>query len=125
MLVDTDVLIWNLRGSERARDRLDSMPGFFISAVTYMELVQGVRNAAELRTLRRALRYWNAEILHLSEDISARASYFVETYALSHNLQPADALIAASALCTGHTLLTANDNHYRFVEGIGIDVFTQ
>ncbi|MFP4374663.1 MAG: type II toxin-antitoxin system VapC family toxin [Spirochaetaceae bacterium] len=123
MLVDTDVLVWNLRGNERARDRLDSMSGFLVSVVTYMELAQGVRNAAELRTLRRALRYWNAEILHLSEDVSARASYFVETCALSHNLQLADALIAASALSTGHTLLTANDRHYGFIDGVDIEVF--
>jgi len=123
MLVDTDVLIWNLRGDEQARDRLDSLSSFLISAVTYMELVQGVRNAAELSTLRRALRYWDTDILHLSEDISARASYLVEAYALSHNLQMADALVAASALSTGQTLLTANDRHYRFIDGVDIEVF--
>lgn len=76
-----------------------------------------------IRNLRRALRYWNAEILHLSEDISARASYLVETYALSHNLQLAEALIAASALSTGHTLLTANDRHYAFIDGVDVEVF--
>lgn len=42
MLVDTDVLIWNLRGNVRAGDRPDAMPGFLVSAVTYMALVQGV-----------------------------------------------------------------------------------
>jgi hypothetical protein len=42
MLVDTDVLIWNLRGNVRAADRLDAMPGFQVSAVTYMALVPGV-----------------------------------------------------------------------------------
>lgn len=41
-LVDTDVLIWNLRGNVRAADRPDAMPGFLVSAVTYMALVQGV-----------------------------------------------------------------------------------
>lgn len=124
MLVDTDLIIWNLRGNEKASRRLDSMSRFLISAVTYMELVQGVRNAEELRTLRRALRYWDSDILHFSEDISARASYLVEAYALSHNLQMADALIAASALSTGQTLLTANDRHYRFMDGVDIEVFT-
>jgi hypothetical protein len=28
MLVDTDVLIWNLKGNAAAADRLDEMPGF-------------------------------------------------------------------------------------------------
>ena len=36
MLVDTDVLIWNLRGNARAADRLDAMQGFLLSAATYM-----------------------------------------------------------------------------------------
>ena len=44
MLVDTDVLIWNLRGNRAAAQRLDDAPGFWLSAVTYMELVQGMRN---------------------------------------------------------------------------------
>ena len=52
MLVDTDVLIWNLRGNRAAAQRLDDAPGFWLSAVTYMELVQGMRNKQELRQLR-------------------------------------------------------------------------
>ena len=60
MLVDTDVLIWNLRGNARAADRLDAMQGFLLSAATYMELVQGVRDKSELRALRQALSFWSA-----------------------------------------------------------------
>jgi predicted nucleic acid-binding protein len=63
MLVDTDVLIWNLRGNARAADRLDAMPGFLVSAVTYMELVQGVRDKSELRALRQALSFWSARVV--------------------------------------------------------------
>ena len=35
MLVDTDVLIWNLRGNRAAAQRLDDATGFWLSAVTY------------------------------------------------------------------------------------------
>ena len=75
MLVDTDVLIWNLRGNARAADRLDAMPGFLVSAVTYMELVQGVRDKSELRALRQALSFWSARVVQVDEAISARACF--------------------------------------------------
>ena len=39
MLVDTDVLIWNLRGNDRAAEALDSSAPFYLSAVTWMEHV--------------------------------------------------------------------------------------
>jgi predicted nucleic acid-binding protein len=123
MLVDTDVLIWNLRGNEKAADLLDNAGGFLVSAVSYMELVQGVRDKTELAVLRRAMRYWNASVLPLDEQISSRATYLMESHALSHGLQVADALIAATAISAGSKLITANDRHYRFIDGLDIDVF--
>jgi len=123
MLVDTDVLIWNLRGNAAAAQRLDDAPGFWLSAVTYMELVQGMRNKQELRQLRQALIYWQASIRHLEEGISSRAMFLVESYALSHNMPMADALIAATAMEAGVLLLTANDRHYRHIDGLEIEVF--
>ena len=123
MLVDTDVLIWNLRGDPAAAEALDSAPGFWLSAVTYMELLQGLRDTRELRLLRRSLRYWDARVLHLNEEISARAMFLVEEYALSHNMQMADALIAAGAQYTGLPLFTANDRHYRHIDGLDLRIF--
>jgi predicted nucleic acid-binding protein len=123
VLVDTDVLIWNLRGDPAAAKALDSAPGFCLSAVTYMELLQGLRDTRELRLLRQALRYWDARVLHLNEEISARAMFLVEEYALSHNMQMADALIAAGAQYTGLPLFTANDRHYRHIDGLGLRIF--
>ncbi len=123
MLVDTDVLIWNLRGNSTAAELLDGSPPFSLSAITWMELVQGVRDSAEMRTLRRALRYWRATIVHVDESISARASFLVEEHALANSMQLADALIAATALETGLPLVTANDRHYRQIEGLELKVF--
>ena len=123
MLVDTDVLIWNLRGNERAANLLDLQRGFFISAVSYMELLQGLRDKVELRELRQAIRFWDARVVQIDEEISARAMFLVEEYALSHGMQMADALIAATAVALGVSLVTANDRHYRHIEGLDIVVF--
>lgn len=123
ILVDTDVLIWNLRGNEPAAAYLDSLGSFSVSAVSYMELVQGVRDKSELRLLRQALHYWSASIVHVSEAISARASFLIEEHNLGDGLQLADALIAATAIERGLELVTAKDKHYRPVAGLTITPF--
>ncbi|AKJ94116.1 twitching motility protein PilT [Thioalkalivibrio versutus] len=123
MLADTDVLIWNLRGNQKAGEWLDRSPGFTVSAVTYMELIQGLRDQTEFRALRQAVQYWDARIQPVSEAISNRATFLVETYALSHNMQMTDALIAATATQLGLPLVTANDRHYRHIEGLEIHLF--
>ena len=123
MLIDTDVLIWNLRGNQQAADLLDHAGGFRLSAVSYMELIQGVRDKAELGVLRRSLQYWDASVQPLDSDISARAMFLMETYCLSDGLQLADALIAATATSLGITLVTANDKHYRMIDGLEVQVF--
>lgn len=47
MLVDTDVLIWHLRGYPQATRRLDLLPSLTISVVSYLEVLQGMRDKAE------------------------------------------------------------------------------
>ena len=122
-LVDTDVLIWNFRGDRLAAQLLDAAPGVGLSSVTYMELVQGMRNKRELQRLRQALHYWQARVLPVTEGISARAVFLVEEFALSHSLQLADALIAATAIDHGEPLVTANDRHYRHIPDLEIELF--
>ena len=118
LLVDTDVLIWYLRGNERAYEAIESLKGFSISVITYMELVQGMRNKHELNSLRQALRGWNAGVIYLSEEISAKAMFYVEQHFLSHSLQLADALIGASAISHGIPLLTGNEKHYNILSDL-------
>lgn len=123
VLVDTDVLIWYLRGNEKAAKSLESLDGFCISVVTYMELVQGMRNTKELRTLKQTLREWGVKIVQIEDEISMQASMYVEEYFLAHSMQLADALIAATASRLGAELLTANDKHYKCVKDIKIKKF--
>jgi predicted nucleic acid-binding protein len=123
MLVDTDVLIWYLKGNISARNEIEALSEFSISVVTYIELVQGMRNKQELICLRRALRAWNGKIIYITEDISAKAMFYVEQYFLSHSLQLADALICATAVANGLEVLTANIKHYRFLKDITVNEF--
>jgi hypothetical protein len=123
MLVDTDVLIWYLRGNPKARRALERLDAFAISAVTHMEIVQGMRNKGELTIYRQTLRRWQTKILHVDERISAKAVFYVEQYYFSHALQVADALIGATAQLLGLPILTANDKHYKILQDIQIAKF--
>ena len=118
MLIDVDVLIWLFRGRKSAQKAIEKYQPVEISAVTYMELVQGMRNKDEFRLLRRTIHEREWRTIPLSENISHRATVFIETHALSHGLQLADALIAASAVETGTSLVTANIKHYKVIPDI-------
>ena len=123
MLIDTDVLIWYMRGNEKAYNFIENQVGFFISVVTYIEIVQGMRSKKELNELRKAIKLWKAKILYVSEEISAKAMFFIERHYLSHSLQLADALIAATAINNGLLLTTANDKHYKVIKELEIKRF--
>ncbi|NOX32362.1 MAG: type II toxin-antitoxin system VapC family toxin [Deltaproteobacteria bacterium] len=123
MIIDTDVLIWYLKGNEKAFEVIENSNNFFISVVTYLELVQGMRNKKELNSLRKALHIWNAQIFYISEGISAKAMFFVEQHFLSHSMQLADALIGATAVTYGIPILTANDKHYKILKDLKIKKF--
>jgi hypothetical protein len=123
MLIDTDVLIWYMRGNTKALDELEKHKSFSISVVTYMELVKGMRNNKELTALRKALKGWNCNIIYISEEISSKAMFYVEQHYLSHSMQIADALIGATAASHGMPLLTGNDKHYKVVKEISLKKF--
>jgi len=122
-MIDTDVLIWYMRGNIKAKEVIEKLNGFFISVVTYMELVQGMRNKSELTLLRSALRKWDVKILFINEDISAKAMFLVEEHYLSNSLVLADALIASTAVSNGLTLLTGNRKHYKVIKNLELEEF--
>ncbi len=79
MIIDTDVLIWYMRGNKRAYNVIEREHGFFFSVIKYIELVQGMRNQTELTELRRAFREWNTKILYINEEISSKAHVLYRT----------------------------------------------
>jgi predicted nucleic acid-binding protein len=123
MIVDTDVLIWYLRGNIKAITALDDHPEINISVVSYIELIHGVRNKPELQGIRSFIHDINAKILHLNEEISSKSSSYVEQYFLSHTIELADALIASTAVVYGKSLLTSSAKHYRPITDLDIIQF--
>lgn len=123
MIIDTDVLIWYMRGNKKAFELLESTSSFYISVITFMELVQGMRNKNELNELRKSLREWNSKILYINEDISTKAMFFMERHYLSHFLEIPDSFIAATAIVNALPLMTGNDKHYQVINDLEIIKF--
>ncbi len=123
MIFDTDILIWFLRGNENALSAVVDAVPFSISIVTYMELMQGMINKQELEKMQKQFRKMEVEVIPINEAISLRASEYVEKHTLSHSIELADALIAATCAEYGKTLYTANDKHYRMIDELRIKVF--
>jgi predicted nucleic acid-binding protein len=123
LIIDTDVLIWYLRGNKNAQKAINANIPFKISVINYMELLQGLRDKKEYSTLQKFIRNWSIEIIQINENISSRAMIYVENYCLSHSMELGDAVIAATALEYRENLLTANEKHYRFISNIQTSKF--
>jgi len=88
-----------------------------------MELVQGMRNKQELMTLRKAISNWGVRILYITEEVSFKALFYIEQHYLSHSITLADALIAATSVVNGLTLLTGNIKHYKVIKEVDLKQF--
>lgn len=123
MLIDTDVLIWATRGSAKAQQTLDDIDQPSISLVTVIELMQGARDANELRQIEQGLASWGATVLPIDAAISTVATNLIRDYALSNGLQLADALVAASAIHHELMLMSGNRKHFEKISDLAFQPF--
>lgn len=121
-LVDTDVMIWYLKGNEKAKKLLHST-NFCISSITYMELIQGMRDKNELKSLQKMMKSWGIKVVYIDEEISAKALFYMEEYFLSHTMELADSLIGSTCTKHGLTLITANNKHYKVLKDLDMEIF--
>jgi hypothetical protein len=124
MLIDTDVMVWCLRGNSKAVKALSSMGHRMISQITRMELVVGCRSKSEITLLRRFLAEENFHVSPLTHEIGIRADLWLEQKNLSHGVGVADSLIAATASTLGLPLLTGNAKHFRCFDQLEVKKFT-
>ena len=117
-LLDTDVLIDYLRGAAAAQAWLQAAGSeqFQVPGVVAMELVNGCRDAAELRRLTAFLDKFKLAWPDASENL--RAYELLRTYRLTTALSIPDCLIAAMALARGMRLYTFNLKHYGQIAGL-------
>jgi len=119
ILIDTDILIdvaRNVNEAVNCLQQVDQQFSAVVSSVTQMELIIGCRDKNELRSLDHFLERF--QIINVSEQISETAIDLLKQYRLSHGLQIADALIAATAIVTDIQLISKNQRDYRFIEAL-------
>jgi predicted nucleic acid-binding protein len=121
--VDTDVLIWHLRGYPQATRRLDELGALTLSAISWLEVLQGMRNKAELLAVKKMLDKRSAKLLPVTEAITLLATELMKSLTLSRGLQMGDALIAATAIEHQLPMLTANVKHFGAVAGLTVEAF--
>ena len=120
-LVDSDVMVDLTRGNGAVADYLDSLAdAWSISAITCLELLAGARTQRETADLDLVLSGYRA--IPPNQEIARRAYYLMKTYARSHGLHTLDALIAATALEEGLTLVSKNRKHFQMIGDLSLEV---
>lgn len=123
MLFDTDVFIWVQRGNTKAANLMERAEKRFLSAQTYMELLQGAQNKKQHQQTKEFLRTYDFTVIQFTENIGHRACVYIEEYALSTGLRAGDAIVAATATENSLTLVTSNAKHFRSIRDLTLKAF--
>jgi hypothetical protein len=123
MLFDTDIFIWTQRGNQKAAKLIDRSSERFLSAYSYLELLQTAKNREQQDYVHDFLSSFGFISLPLTENVGHRALIYVEAYSLSHGLRAGDAIIAATAAENNMVLVSSNAKHFRPIRGLKLKVF--
>ncbi|MEK6588255.1 MAG: type II toxin-antitoxin system VapC family toxin, partial [Chloroflexota bacterium] len=96
-LIDTDVLIEYLRGSDRAAKFLEGLKGeLILSAISVAELFSGVKGPQEMEAMDQFMLAF--QVVPIDDRLARQGGLIRQAYYPSHGIGLADALIAATAL---------------------------
>lgn len=116
-MLDSDVIIWHLRGRREVTEMLRNLHNLRLpgcSAVSVFEVQMGLKRGEEEATRRflKALR-----IFDVNWEIAERSAQLVREHkSKGSTLGVADALIAGTCLLHDLTLVTYNQKHYPIAE---------
>lgn len=125
-LIDTDILIYSLKGDRVVIDHLNRTAGAAkaISVISYGELLYGAHkssrpndNLARVRRLGEVLPVINVSPAIIEAFGSLKARLEMD----GRHLDDFDLVIAATAITLGYRLVTNNEKHFARIEGLEID----
>jgi hypothetical protein len=116
-LIDTDVMVDVSRGNAGAAGLIDSLDGVTLSILTAHELIVGARNQREALAIDSLVQAYPVQA-EIGAEITRLAYDLLKSYAKSHGLRTFDALIAATAINGGLTLVSRNRKHFAIIRGL-------
>ena len=112
-LIDTDILIWVLRGNEKYEEFLQSLKdknAFSISTVTIAEIYKNIYPSELLKTESVLEEFLTWDV---TKSIAKQAGLYWQQYVKQlKNLSLTDCLIAATANVNNLTLISLNIKHF-------------
>ena len=116
--IDSDVLIWHLRGERKALNLLkrlldDEQFDLWIGAMQRAEVVFFMRPAEESSTLLFLAQFQTASV---DQQIIDKAGEFYRRWNPRSGTDVNDAILAATVLQTGGKIYTLNSKHYPMPE---------
>jgi len=114
VFVDSDILIWHLRGNARAKRLIrklveDDNVELWIGAMQRAEIVFFMREEEETATLDLLSLIKTQPV---DQAIVDQAGKFYRKWNPSHGIDPNDAILAATVALRGGRILTLNTSHY-------------
>ena len=117
LLVDTDVLIDFLRGSDKAISFIQKFSSqIILSPIVVAELYAGVKGANELSILDNFVSHFR--VAPITKDIARAGGLYQRDFGKSHGVGLADAILAATVEKEKAELKTLNVKHYPMIRGL-------
>lgn len=112
ILIDSDIIIWFLRGKEEFVKNLSDLirtSQVFVSPISIAEIYAGAKKKEEniIKEFFELL-----QVIEISNETAKAAGNFIQNYRKSHSVELADALIGATAKVNDLLLWTLNKKHY-------------
>ncbi len=118
VICDTNIFINYLNNDEKTIEKLQEigLENIAMSAITAMELLQGMSNKTELRKMQKTIKQYN--VIDFTNQVSELSVQLIEQFTLSNCLQIPDSIIGATAIVYDLPLFTYNTKDFKFMPNI-------
>jgi tRNA(fMet)-specific endonuclease VapC len=116
VFIDSCIVIDFIKEIEDIKKQSSQIKIPCINFIVEMELLQGAKDKRELKKIVKELNSFNR--LYFQNEIAKLSTQLLKDFALSHNLQIPDAIIAATCLVYDIPLFTHNKRDFKFIPNL-------